>query len=85
MKVISIRPEGMCDFFQSLISTIFQTLMYRFSERCWPGSVTRQRAGHWLRAFQRFLRFENPSEDPLEFLLLTKAHGDNYFSKAMRY
>lgn len=75
----------MCDYFQSLISTIFQTLLHRFRERFWPQSVTRQRAGHWLRAFQRFLRFENPSADPLEFLLLTKSLGDNYFSKAMRY
>jgi hypothetical protein len=84
-KVVSIRPEGMCDYFQSLVSTIFQTLLFRFSERCWPRHVTRQRAGHWLRAFQRFFRFENPSADPLEFLLLTKSRGGNYFIRALRY
>jgi hypothetical protein len=84
-KVVTIRPVGMCDYLQSLIPTIFQALLYRFRERCWPQFVTRQRAGHWLRAFQRFLRFENPSADPLDFLLLTKSRGENYFSKAMRY
>jgi hypothetical protein len=84
-KVSTIKPEGLIDFFQSLASTIYQTLLHRFQKKCWPRSTTRQRAGHWLRAFLRFSVHQDPNIDPMQHLINNGSADTDQFSKAMRY
>jgi len=49
--VIRLKPSGYFPRFQSSIETIRQSLAYRFYHHFWPPGSSRQRQGHWLRAF----------------------------------
>lgn len=48
-SIVTMRPEGYWPRYQSAISAIYETLLYRVRHFTWPPWTTRQRAGHWLR------------------------------------
>jgi hypothetical protein len=55
--ILRLRPTGYFQRFQASVETIRQSLAYRFYHHLWPPGSSRQRQGHWLRAFLRKVRF----------------------------
>ena len=83
-KVISIKPEGMLDYFQSLMDTMLSTIENRLSSTTWPTRMPRQRAGHWIRAFFKHHKMHAPSLEPLQFLVQLTTDRVNFFNKVLR-
>jgi hypothetical protein len=54
--ILRLRPAGYFPRFQASIETIRQSLAYRFYHHLWPPGSSRQRQGHWLRAFLKKVR-----------------------------
>ena len=83
-KVLSVRPAGMLDYFQSLMSTMILTIESRLSSTTWPIGIPRQRAGHWIRAFFRHQKMHARGMVPLQFLMQLKTDQVNFFNKISR-
>jgi len=71
-SVLTIRPDGIWSYFQSLIQTIYETLKWRISTGSWRVGFPRQRGGHWLRRFTKYAQMENQIklESFLEFCFI---------------
>jgi hypothetical protein len=82
--VVTVKPADMPRFFQSLFSTIIEVLSHRLAHHVWPKTVTRQKSGHWLRAFVRAHKHHAISADPAEFLSELFKMGVDNFDKIMR-
>lgn len=83
-KVISIKPAGMLDYFQSLLDTMILSLEHRLTFKSWPLDIPRQRAGHWLRAFYRHHRMHAPDQSPMSYLGLLANESVNFFDTGSR-
>jgi hypothetical protein len=57
-KVVTVRPSGFLERYQSSTKDIAETLREKLSCFRWPSSQPRQRAGQWLRRFISFVRIE---------------------------
>jgi len=83
-KVISIKPEGMLDYFQTLLKTMLVTLEHRLTFKSWPHLIPRQRSGHWLRAFYRHHKMHAPDQSPMSYLGHLAKESVNFFDKRSR-
>ena len=63
--VMTLRPSSHRARFQTAMARMREVLQHRLEKRCWPAPGLRQRFGHWLRKFHRWLRFTSPGRDPL--------------------
>lgn len=80
-KVITLKPQGMLERFQSSINTIISAIKSRLLNYRWPLGMPRQRAGHWLRAFLIYLKMTDPTADPLQFLKTLKSTNFTFLGK----
>jgi len=58
--IITMKPTGFWNKYQTSIEKIYKTLKFRLEKHCWPPWTTRQKAGHWIKAFTinvRMLKF----------------------------
>jgi hypothetical protein len=64
-SVITMRPIDHPPRYQTSLASIYKALAFRFQNLRWPFTKLRQRAGHWLRRFLKFIRMEYGDDDPL--------------------
>lgn len=56
--VITMRPIGFWNRFQTAIEIIYKALAHRLSFGHWDVTIPRQRAGHWMRQFGGYCKSE---------------------------
>lgn len=83
-SVVTVKPHGMLMYFQSLFSSLVDVISHRLAHHVWPKNITRQKAGHWLRAFIRAHKHHAISTDPKDFLSELSKMGVDNFDKIMR-
>jgi hypothetical protein len=60
-SVVTVRPEGHWPRIRSSILVIYEALKSKLSIGRWPALFPRQRGGHWLNRFVRFVAMEAPA------------------------
>jgi hypothetical protein len=78
--VFTCRPASVWPRFLSFLLVVLDALILRFSERCWPVGVPRQRGGHWLRRMSEEFLARGFQGDPLLWLLECRCGGRWPFS-----
>jgi len=76
--VVTTRPEGYWKFIRNSIGSICQALRSKL-KGAWPWGCSRQRGGHWLRRFVRYVQMEGGS-NLFEFLERNIGLGVFFFS-----
>lgn len=66
--VVTTRPTGYWNYFQSSIEEIYEALIFRFKNHFWSNSDLRQRYGHWLRSFNGFHKMNGLGQELISFL-----------------
>jgi len=82
-SVITVKPSGYWSRFKSSVQTIYNTLSYRFLYKKWPLSISRQRAGNWMRAFIKNIKmliYDRFGSEPFKILQICFEKNINFLS-----